>query len=104
MKFGNWKITDTTIEWSGEGLNRFVIEIQQMLQTETLKPLNLDLYKWILFATNEEWLTEDDLYDLNFAFTFAAGASGRHFDYEIFDRTLEYQFNMLDNEEEELEP
>jgi hypothetical protein len=99
MKFGNWTITDTAIEWSGGGLHRFIIEIQQMLQTETLKPLNLDLYKWILLATNEEWLTDDDLYDLNFAFAFAAGASKQHFDYEIFDRTLEYQFDMLDNEE-----
>jgi hypothetical protein len=100
MKFGNWKITETTLEWSGEGLNRFVIEIQKLTETTTVKPLNDSLYKWIILALNEDWLTDDDLYDLNFAFVFAAGASGQSFDYQIFDRTLEYQYNMLDDEDQ----
>jgi hypothetical protein len=54
-------------------------------------------------ATGEDWLTDDDLYDLNFAFAFAAGRSGQPFDYHVFDRTLEYQYNLLD-EEDEFEP
>jgi len=100
MKFGNWNITETTIEWSGEGLNRFVIEIQRLTEIITTTPTNYNLYKWIIFALDEDWMTDDDLYDLNFAFVFAAGASGQSFDYQIFDRTLEYQYNMLDDEEE----
>ena len=100
MKFGNWRITENTIEWSGEGLHRFVIEIQKLTETTTVKPLNDNLYKWIVLALNEEWLTDDDLYDLNFAFVFAAGTSGQPFDYQVFDRTLEYQYNMLDDEEQ----
>jgi hypothetical protein len=100
MKFGNWRITENTIEWSGEGLNRFVIEIQKLTETITTTPTNYSLYKWIISALDEGWLTDDDLYDLNFAFVFAAGASGQPFDYQIFDRTLEFQYNMLDDEEQ----
>ena len=49
------------------------------------------LYKWIVMATGEDWLTEDDLYDFNFAFAFAAGSTPDKFSYEIFDNSLEYQ-------------
>lgn len=99
MHFGNWKITPTTIEWAAEGFQRFVIEKQQLLQLESVEELNEDLYKWIVLATNEEWLSDDDLYDLNFAFVYAAGASGQKLAYEVFDKTLEYQFNILDDED-----
>ncbi len=100
MKFGNWNITEATIEWSREGLHRFIIERQNLLQTVSIKPFNGDLYRWIVLATDEEWLTDDDLYDLNFAFVFAAGAFAQNFDYDIFDATLEYQFNILEDEEQ----
>lgn len=100
MKFGNWAITKTTIEWAGQGLKRFVIEKQQLLETKRVEQLNEDLYKWIVLATDEDWLTDDDLYDLNFAFVFAAGASRQNLNYEVFDRTLDYQFDILDDEEE----
>src|SRR4051794_7630863 len=63
MKFGNWNITTTTIEWTGEGLHRFVIEMQKLTETVTIKPFNDNLYKWIVLALNEDWITDDDLYD-----------------------------------------
>ncbi len=100
MKFGNWTITETTIEWAGQGLQRFVIESQQLLETKKVEQLNEDLYKWIVLATDEDWLTDDDLYDLNFAFVFAAGASGQNLNYDVFDKTLDYQFDILDDEEQ----
>lgn len=103
MQIGSWKITDTTIEWTGEGFNRFVIERDSLFDTINADDSGKDLYKWIVLATNEEWLTHDDLYDLNFAFTYAAGAANQEFDYDMFDRTVEYQFNILE-EEEESEP
>ncbi len=60
-----------------------------------------ELYKWIVMATDQEWLTHDELYDLNFAFVYAAGAAQVKFDYETLDRTVEYQFDTLDDEEDD---
>jgi hypothetical protein len=100
MKFGEWKMTDSTIEWTGSGFNRFVIETDTLLETVMVEEAGEYLYKWIVLATEEEWLSEDALYDLNFAFVFVAGASGGDFDYELFDRTLDYQFNTLEEEDE----
>ena len=102
MKFGNWKITETTIEWAAQEFQRFVIEKHSLLQTQIMNHSNEELYKWIIMATNEDWLTDDDLYDLNFAFAFAAGAFQNKFDYDVFDKTLEYQFELLDDEESEV--
>ena len=101
MKFGNWKITGTTIEYTGTELNRFVIERESMFETIQVEETNEPLYKWIVLATREEWLNEDELYDLNFAFTFAAGASPENFDYDLLDKTLDYQFDTLEEEESE---
>ncbi|MEO6720626.1 MAG: hypothetical protein ABIN67_09670 [Ferruginibacter sp.] len=103
MKFGNWKLTGTTIEYSGDGSNSFVIERESLFETIQGEDGDEPLYKWIVLATEEEWLTEDELYDLNFAFVFAAGASPENFSYDLLDRTLDYQFDTLD-EEEESEP
>jgi hypothetical protein len=104
MRFGNWKLTDTTVEWAGQALQRFVIEKQSLTETISIDQTNHQYYKWIVLATEEEWLADDDLYDLNFAFVFAAGTFKMNFDYETFDRTVEYQFELLDEEEEETEP
>lgn len=94
MKFGNWEVTENGIEWRGAGFNRFAVPGRQLLDTENNR------YKWILQATDEDWLTEDDLYDLNFAFVYAAAKFG-NFNYEIFDHTLADQYDLLDDEEHE---
>ena len=101
MRFGNWKLKDNTIEWSGSDGSSFVIDKKSLLQTEDRD--SLKMYKWIVLATGEGKFTEDDLYDLNFAFVYVAGALQSGFDYEIFDSTLDYQFEMLDfdNEDED---
>jgi predicted membrane GTPase involved in stress response len=103
MTIGNWNISDTKIEWQGGEENIFEIERSQLLETIKIDDeSDEDLYKWIVIATTEEWLTVDDLYDLNFAFVYAAGASGSaDFSYERFDKTVEYQFEMIDEEETE---
>ena len=100
MNFGYWNITTSTIEWAGDGFNRFVIKKDTLLEPTRMGEDSDYLYKWIVLATQEEWLTHDDLYDLNFAFVFVAGTASEHFDYRIFDNTLEYQFEVLDDEEE----
>ena len=100
MKFGNWKITDKAIEWAGQGFHRFVIEKSLLLETINAEDSYGKLYKWIVLAIEEDWLTDDELYDLNFAFVFAAGASQQDLDYQIFDRTMEYQYDTLDEEDE----
>lgn len=99
MNFGNWKITDTAIEWNGEEATQFTIALQKLLETTKDPSSGEKVYTCILQATNQDWLAEDDLYDLNFAVAYAAGASGQPFDYAIFDQSLEYQYNTLENEE-----
>jgi hypothetical protein len=101
MNIGNWNITPAGIEWAGDTLNRFTIKTSQLSETVTLEDGMPEMYKWILLATEEEWLTEDDLYDFNHAFIYAAAGSGIPFDYELFDRTLTYQFELLDEEIEQ---
>ena len=81
----------------------FEIERESLFETIKVEGEDEPLYKWIVLATEEEWLTEDELYDLNFAFVFAAGASPENFSYEVLDKTLDYQFDTLD-EEAESEP
>lgn len=100
MQFGNWKIQENEIEWQGLELQRFVIP------KESLTALRYDkkgqfFYDWILKATEEDWLTQDDLYDLNFAFVYAAAKWNLEFSYETFDATLEEQYEQFDEEEDE---
>jgi hypothetical protein len=102
MKFGNWNVTGNSIEWAGSDGNSFAINKETLLETE-IGADNVTMYSWLVQATDEEWLTEDALYDLNFAFVFVAGAVPDKFDYEILDNTLDYQFEMRDEEEEDFD-
>jgi hypothetical protein len=100
MVFANWKVTQDSIAWNGTGLQRFVIPIQGL--TSTTKGDDDQLfYEWILLATEEDWLTQNDLYDLNYAFVYAIAKFGLEFNYEIFDATLEEQFDRFDEEDDD---
>ena len=102
MQIGNWKITEQTIEWTGGNGTPFVIEKQALLDIEYPRDApGTALYKWIMRATDTEWVAADDLYDLNFAFIFAAGYWRQNLDYSVFDNTAAYQFALLDEEEGE---
>lgn len=100
MVFGNWKITDNTIEWVEQGGNAFVLHKDDML---TIKEsiFGARFYEYILLATDEEWLSENDLYDFNYAFVYAAAKFGLDFNYEIFDATLAEQFEQFEEEDDE---
>lgn len=101
MQFGNWIVTEKGISWNGTPLQRFDIPANKL---NTISQNNTDdgsLYEWILLATDEDWLTENDLVDLNFAFVYAVAKFGLDFSYEVFDATLDYQFEMFDDEEGE---
>ena len=101
MKFGNWLVTENAISWDGKTLQRFEIPCSELHATSANEKGEGVFYKWILLATDEEWLTENDLYDLNFAFVYAAGKLGKVFNYEVFDGTLEYQYEIFDSEDHE---
>ncbi|MDQ6814514.1 MAG: hypothetical protein M3040_12300 [Bacteroidota bacterium] len=101
MDFGNWKVTDTNIEWKGGGLSRFVIPLSELNATRTNNSENTIFYEWILLATEEDWLTQNDLFDLNYAFVFGIAKADLEFSYEIFDETLEEQFDQFDMEDNE---
>ena len=100
MQFANWDITDSGIEWKGSPLQRFEIQKDQLTETTGTEE-GQTFYKWILLATEEDWLTQNDLYDLNYAFVYAMAKFGFDFDYDIFDDTLEEQFDQLDMEDRE---
>ena len=101
MNIGNWKITETGIAWNGDSVNRFTVEAGQLSETVTIELGMDEMYKWILLATEEDWLSHDDLYDFNHAFIYATASTGQSFNYETFDRTLTYQYELLDEEIEE---
>ncbi len=102
MKIGNWTITGTAITWSGNDGNSFLINRATLLETEMVRD-DTKMYSWLVQATDEDWLTEDALYDLNFAFVFVAGQEPDNFDYEILEDTLDYQYEAREGDEEEVE-
>jgi hypothetical protein len=99
MEFGNWLIDDNGIQWKGDSLNRFVIPHDTLNRTSGQD--GSAFYDWIILATNEDWLTQNDLYDLNFAFVYAIAKFNLDFNYEIFDATLADQYEQFDEEDEE---
>ena len=98
MKFGNWTVDKKGISFS-DGQQQYVIEPSNMLEIIDDEEEG-ELYEALVNATEEDWLGEDDLYDLNYAFVYAAAIAGKEFDYEIFDQTVAYQYDLLDDEEE----
>ena len=99
MVFGNWIVTEEGVQWNDNGFNRFAIPADQLISIKLT--LQGPLYEWILKATAEEWLTENDLYDLNYAFVYAAAKYGVNFNYDVFDATLAEQYEQFDDDEEE---
>ena len=102
MIFGNWQITDDSIEWNGGGLHVFTVPKDGLNKIRQGKAGSPEMYEWILLATNEDWLTQDDLYDFNYAFVYAISKYDFDFNYKIFDATLEAQFEKLDAEDDEI--
>ena len=100
MKFGNWLLTENSLDLKGDDNQILSIALNSLLETISIEDSDDQLYRWIVAATADESITEDELYDLNYAFVFAAAKQG-NFSYEIFDRTLEYQFQMVDDEDED---
>ncbi|MBA2745491.1 MAG: hypothetical protein H0U44_04620 [Flavisolibacter sp.] len=100
MVFGNWEISEKNIAFKGDGYNKFEIPLQEL--NRVVVDRNGDIfYDWILLATEEDWLTQDDLYDLNFAFVYAIGKYTMDFNYNVFDATLAEQFEKFDEEEDD---
>jgi len=99
MLFGNWLVTDDSIMWNGTSLERFVIPGERLTTTKQIE--DVVFYEWILLATDEDWLTQNDLYDLNYAFVYAAAKFNVEFNYEIFDATLADQYEQFELEDNE---
>ena len=99
MEFGNWQVDDKGIHWAGDKMNRFVIPSDSLNRVSGQD--GSAFYDWIILATNEDWLTQNDLYDLNFAFVYAIAQFKLDFNYEIFDATLADQYEQFDEEDEE---
>ncbi|GEO08915.1 hypothetical protein [Segetibacter aerophilus] len=101
MDFGNWKVTDSNIEWKGGGIHKFSMPLSELNATRQDSTDNTVFYDWILRATAEDWLTQNDLFDLNYGFVYGIAKAGLDFNFEIFDATLEEQFDQFDMEDNE---
>src|SRR4051794_7128347 len=99
MVFGNWEITEHGIRWHGDGYRRFEIPADEL--NTTIRTAGAVFYQWILLATDEDWLTEDDLIDLDYAFVYAIAKFDLDFSYVIFDDTLAEQYDRFDAEDSE---
>lgn len=100
MQFGNWIVTGESIKWNGNS-QRFEIPGSKLNATRAGESGPFQLYDWIVQATEKDWLTENDLYDLNFAFVYAVAKFRLDFNYDFFDATLAYQFEIFESEDGE---
>ena len=94
-------VNDSGIEWQGKSLNRFQIPADALLDLVVDQSESDGMYQWIIRATGEDWLTDDDLYDLNFAFVYMAGVKNLPLDYQLFDHTVGYQFDLLEEDDDD---
>jgi hypothetical protein len=101
MLFGNWKITEDSIVWNGEGSQQYVIPAGHLNITMVDFSSRSTYYETIILATNEDWLTQNDLYDLNYAFVYAIAKFGLDFNYDTFDATLAQQYEQFEGEDED---
>lgn len=101
MQFGNWIVTSNGIRWSGDAAEQFEIPARGLNATRPGQTGDFQLYDWIVKATELDWLTENDLYDLNFAFVYAIAKFNLPFNYDFFDATLAYQFEIFEAEDED---
>ncbi|HET9277296.1 MAG TPA: hypothetical protein VFN95_03900 [Flavitalea sp.] len=101
MQFGNWIVTGDSVKWNGNSSQRFEIPGGKLNATRAGESGQFQLYDWIVQATEKDWLTENDLYDLNFAFVYAVAKFKLDFNYDFFDATLAYQFEIFESEDEE---
>jgi hypothetical protein len=99
MNFGNWLITEKGISWNGSAVQKFEIPVSEINTTRNID--GTELYEWILIGTDQHWLTQNDLYDLNYAFVYTVAKLNLPFNYEVFDATLEEQYDQFDDEEED---
>ena len=99
MNIGNWNSTETGISWKGSANQKFEIPADKI--TTTRQNGDSTFYEWILLATDQDWLTQNDLYDLNFAFVYTVAKLNLDFDYDIFDATLDEQFDQFEEEDED---
>ena len=84
MQFGNWTVTANGIRWNGDDSHQFDIPSKRLNARRVGQVGDFQLYDWIVQATELEWLTENDLYDLNFAFVFAIAKFNLEFNYDFF--------------------
>lgn len=101
MQLGNWTVTESSINWNGDASQHFEIPASNLNATRKTNNGEFQLYEWIVLATEKDWLTENDLFDLNFAFVYAVAKFRMAFNYDFFDATLAYQFEIFEAEDEE---
>ncbi len=100
MIFGNWEVSKDKISYIAREIGEFQIPMAELNRIIVDRSGEI-FYDWILKATELDWLSQDDLFDLNFAVVYAIGRFGMDFNYSIFDATLAEQFEKFDEEDED---
>ena len=67
IKFGNWAITPSGIEWLG--VNEYIIYKDKLVETRKIGEVLV--YDWPLHIVTKGWVNKEDLYAFNTAFIFA---------------------------------
>ncbi|MET0637473.1 MAG: hypothetical protein ABWZ25_15685 [Chitinophagaceae bacterium] len=97
--FGSWLVSEKGIEWGvADGGNKFSIPVAELT---AIQKEDETMYKWLVAAMDEEWISVEDLYDLNYAFVYACGKLNVDFDYDILESTLDYQFDSMDMDDDD---
>ena len=98
--FGSWQVSDKGINWNDpKGTNKFTVPVADLAAIQTEEGEE-PMYKCLVTPLDEEWISVEDLYDLNYAFVYACGKLNVDFSYDILETTLDYQFDSMDMDDD----
>ena len=93
QKFGNWGISDQGIEWLKKPA--YLIPVHNLADEDTGR--NKGMYQILLHMTEKNWLSKNDLYNLNTAFVFALEHFGLGFSSHLsLAKTFLKQESLMD--------
>lgn len=87
--FGHWIVDNNSITWDNHNHGRYTIESQRLLE-ETRRGA-ITVYDWLVHIPAKNWMTREDVLDLNKAFLYLAKLTNQEIDMQKFQRSIEYQ-------------
>ncbi len=96
-RFGNWIVTEDSIELNGDFYRNidYNIEIKRLLEFGHND--REGFYNWLIHLTEKKWIEIEDIKTLNEAFIFACEKFDLNLDWEAYEKTLDQQSIIIDN-------